>query len=605
MTDQEKNQKAISQFESGDYRGAFLSFVEIFRKSSDEKERAMVLDILQEGYYQPNEDDIEKRYQKNCEELAHYPFQFGFEKHPLKELPVQIFPVTETEYCLYHKAEKSFSELREITSSERRDYLFKDLSQPLFRENDCNLYHLKYLWDNVRRSEDFGGDNHIYLYYESMTEFFPLLALGELKPLLEDRKFVFLVGTENRIQYPIDFKKRFQIDYAAMGPQPIRFEEMKRVCFWYKRGVHGGVLLALNAFGLADGIQSIYGNHFNERSTVNGQQLITTEEFKQAMSDVNHSYSVEEMEEMIATGTYELILDVFTGEQIADIAREKLKNLKLGGTEDFFSWLCRRNPPSHKYSIHDLFCGYFLWQYEKRNLNPRVPPIIMYEPHMWDPRSYSKLVLSFPYYTCLTSVREPIMMFARNYDKGWCGGSKFHTQFLLGADYVFAQFLSKELRHCYYGFRFEDLKMKPEAVCRAVCKHLDTPYDPKMLEADAPWPDMTAGGKVVRGFDPASLHRDISMYLSEFDQLRLKMFYAPILDHYGYPSFSFKEHPLPESLVRELLKYPFRFEYINHQRFVNPPSWDELHGWLQGVLQGALGKPFIVPKMIPLEETNE
>ena len=195
------------------------------------------------------------------------------------------------------------------------------------------------------------------------------------------------------------------------------------------------------------------------------------------------------------------------------------------------------------------------------------------------------------------------MLFARIYDAAKIiGQEKFPTQYELASDYCFTQFLHERLRERYYGFRFEDLKTKPEAVCRAVCRHLNVPYEPQMLKTDAPMPDVNNGGAIIRGFDTAALHRDISMYLSEFDQLRLKMFYAPILDYYGYPSFSFEEHPLPENIVRELLKYPFRFEYVNQQRNADPTPWDELHSWIQDVLQGALGKTFVVPKMLPLEE---
>lgn len=163
MINSEKNQLAISQFESGDYRGAFLSFAELFQECDDEQERAMIFQILQDGYYQPNEYYLKKYYQENCEALEHCPFQIGFRNCPWEELPVQLFPISETEYCLFDRENQTFSELRSVTSDHLLDYLFEDLSRPIFQENECNLYHLKYLWDNVRRSEDFGGDNHIYV----------------------------------------------------------------------------------------------------------------------------------------------------------------------------------------------------------------------------------------------------------------------------------------------------------------------------------------------------------------------------------------------------------------------------------------------------------
>lgn len=41
---------------------------------------------------------------------------------------------------------------------------FRDMKKPILAKNELNICHYKYLCDNVRKSEDFGGDNHIYLY---------------------------------------------------------------------------------------------------------------------------------------------------------------------------------------------------------------------------------------------------------------------------------------------------------------------------------------------------------------------------------------------------------------------------------------------------------
>lgn len=606
----EKNQKAISQFESGDYRGAFLSFRDLFGESDNEKDREMIFQALSEGFYQPNLDMMQAQYTENSTILEAYPYQWGYVGGTLDEFPVQIFPVSDTEYCVYEKEKKSFSELREITSPELRDYLFQDLSQPLFRKNDCNLYHLKYLWDNVRRSEDFGGDNHIYLYYETMEDLLPLLVFGELESLLEERKFVFLIGPERQRCYPIDFKKQFQIDYEVMGSQPIRIEEIKRVCFWFRKS-HGGSVLSFGALQAASGIQAYRASHFNDLSQIDGRHLASSQEFKTVMSDPNHRYSVSELDEIFHSKKYSLKLDVYTEEQVLNMTLSGQVGTEFGGREEFLQWIYRDQQvhQTTEYTIKELFCGYFLWQYEKRGLNPRVPPVLLYDPHMsvdtMDTRVYGELILSFPYYTCLTSVREPITILARSYISGVIGWNKFRTQYTLGSDYVHTQVMPEKLKSCYYGFRFEDMKTKPESVLRAVCKHLNVPYEPQMLNIDAPWPDMMNGGKITRGLDTSALHRDISPVMSEFDQLRLKIFYAPILDYYGYPSFSFKEHPLPESLVRELFKYPFRFELNNNACLVKPPPKEEVHRWIQEILQGAWGKQFIVPQMLPLEEPTD
>lgn len=587
MSDIDKKERAFSALESGDYRGAFLTFVEIYEASKDIKEREMIFQILEEGYYQPNEEELLANYKKNSSLLADYPYQWGFEECSVEALPVRIFPVTETEYCLFDKKTQIFSELRVINSGQLCDYLFQDLSRPVFRENDCNLYHLQYLEDNVRRSEDYGGDNHIYLYYTNMAEMAPLLFFGEAEPLLQRKKPVFLIGKKNKKRYPVNFKKEFQIDYASMGPAPVGIEEVKRMCFWYKHA-HSGSTLSQATLGSLDEVQMIQGHDFNTYSKINGTWILRTEEYRTAMANVDAAYTVEQISEMLRSGKYEL---------------------HLNEIEDFLDWLRRRRPAPHAYTIKELFCGYALFRYEKRDLNPRIAPMILYDPHTWDSSVYSDLVLSFPYHTVLTCVREPIMRFIRCQQIGIAGWDEFSTKYLLAFDYVQAQFLHSELRPCYYGYRFEDLKTKPEIVCRALCKHLNLPYDEVMLATDMPFsrhgPARKGDTIAVRGFDTAPLKWDLSDCLSDFDKVRLQMFYDPILQYYGYPTFSFQEHPLPEELVHELFKYPFRFEYANPRIYKNAPTPETFHTWIQEVLQNAWRKNFVSPKLIPLEEKAE
>ena len=45
--------------------------------------------------------------------------------------------------------------------------------------------------DNVRASEDFGGDNHIYMYYDSREIFEVFLQAVDITPYLPSEKFIF------------------------------------------------------------------------------------------------------------------------------------------------------------------------------------------------------------------------------------------------------------------------------------------------------------------------------------------------------------------------------------------------------------------------------
>lgn len=573
--------QAIALFDQQKYQEAFEMFVEAYRQCRDLTERQKIFQMLEEVYYLPNVEELRQTYESNVACLKKYRYFWNKTFHDFDELSFQLFPITDELYYCYNRENCQFSGLYDAKTSSQMRYFFENLDKPLRIEDEDNFYNLTFLNDNVRRSEDFAGDNHIYLLYTSLEPLERLMLTCDLEPVLRQRKFVFLVGENNWDKYPINFRKKYGIDFSQMRPAPIRINEIKRICFWYKHA-HSGTIFSLGVLGAEPCIQSFCGSEFFSYSSCNGNPLCFTPEFKEILAQVDRVYTIEQILEVVNSDKY---------------------FLKIDDLQDYINWLQRRQPAPKGYTVKDLFCGYFLFHYEKRNLNPRISPMLLFDPHMWDPSAYESMVLSFPYYTVLTCVREPIMRFARSYLVGLVGWDESQTRYLLGMDYCNTQYLNPMLLPHYYGYRFEDMKTKPDVVCRAVCRHLNVPYDEQMLQAEAPMKDNWTGA-VTKGFDTAPLHRDISVILSEFDQLRLKMFYEPILRYYGYPTFSFEEHPLSEETVRELFRVPFRFEYINDKLLSNPLPQEVLHKCIQDVLQKLWRKKFVSPKLIPLEETD-
>lgn len=540
MNRSEKIDHACSLIEAGNFRDAFRSLTELYGDSKDKAERAMLFHLLQEGYYLPNEEALQKNYAENCTLLESYPFQLGFQKCPFGDLPIQLFPVTEQEYCLYYKKRAEFSGLNVIESEDLTDYLFSDLSQPVFRENDCNLYHLKYLQDNVRRSEDYGGDNHIYLYYSDQEQLLPLLLLGELKPLLQEQKFVFLIGHKNKKYYPLDFKKQFQIDYEVMEPQKLRVNEMRRICFWYKRGYSGssfGVdVLDHNRYIV--GIESV--ELFYE-SYIHGHPIFQTDLPEKLLQNTTKKYSVKDIE----------VLYHHPGIQwgISDMG-------------DFIDWL--KKSQYDQFTLPELFRIYFIYKYhrDKSDMNPRIVPMILWEPHLNAVDIHNPLILGFQYIFVLNTFRDPVQTVGRIYQRE---GSIFIPQ-VMWIGYS----MHPELRKHYYSYRFEDLKLHPKETCKALCEVLNVPYDPNMLNSDITEQGIN-GEAAVRGFDLTPLNRNIDSAYSQFDQVRLRIFYDAILRHYDYPTFDFDECPMNDDDVAFLIKFPFKYE----KDYVAKGKWEK------------------------------
>lgn len=572
-------EEAIRLFEAGDYSGAFEAFTALYAASGDPEERARILQLLVDAYYTPNLEEMDQCYQHNCALLRSYPYQWGISDIALEQLPHLIFPVTEQEYCLYDRQEQQFSTLRTICTKQVTKYFFQDMSQPLFVEEEVNQYHLQYLFDNVRRSEDYGADNHVYLYYASLAGAAPLLALCDLEPLLKEHKFVFLFGPDNRDRYPIDFLTQFHLDFSATAC-PVRIEEIKRICFWYKHA-YSGTDLGTQVLGASSVVQREKGHDFHTYSTVDGKLLYNTAEFREALADPSRVYTVKALRGYLRSKRYRIILEDFP---------------------QFLDWL-EGQQPAAPWTVFQLFRGYFLFRYLQRELPPpRIAPVILFDPHMWDTGPYNAIVQAFPYRMVLTSMREPIVTLARSYMYGLVGWDEFQTKYIMASDYCHAQFLPPELLECYYGYRFEDLKQYPGKLLSAVCRQMDIPFEEAMLETQAPATDRQ--GETVEGFDLKPLHRDISGVLSEFDQMRLKIFYEPIHKYYGYPSFDSREYPLSDAEVRQLFSHPFRFEHFNHKNFPKI-SQETLHQWVQWVLGLYRRAKLTCPKLIQPEVAHE
>ena len=577
-------QQALELFDQHKYREAFSAFVSVYNQCEDIEERHQIFSMLEEAYYTPNIAELQSNYEKNLQALKEYPYLWKKSFHSYEELSFQLFPVSDEIYYCYDQKQERFLGEYDAKTQNRMRYFFENLDGPIQVKDEDSFYNLTFLNDNVRASEDYAEDNHIYLMYTSLEPLERLMLACDLEPILAQKKFVFLVGEKNWNRYPINFKKEFGIDYSETGPNPIRIEELKRFCLFYGHS-YSGITMTRAVLEIANCVQLYKGWEFNTQSMLGAQPLFYTPSFQRAMKDIHRKYTPDQIEDMVQSGRYVL----------------KLKD--LGG---FLNWLRQRKPSPHEYTVKELFCGYFLFLYEERGLNPRIVPVLLFDPHTGNTNMYNNLILSFPYYSALTSVREPVVTFARflSYSGLCIGCDEDKTVFWLAYDYCHGQMLNPKLRSHYYGIRFEDMKTRPEAVCRALCRNLNIPYEVQMLEADGSFTDIE--GNKIQGFDDKPLHRDVSGLLSEFDQLRLKIFFDPILKYYGYPSFPFEKHPLTDTMVRELFRYPFQLEYVIEEQSNGAIPCEKTHRWLQKMLQGLWKKEIICPKMLPLEEpTNE
>lgn len=559
---------AVALFEQAQYREAFAEFVQIYHTTQEHEERQEIFHILEQAYYLPNETAMQSTYAANCERLAHYPYQWGLKPLPLEALPVQVFPVADGEYCLYDKNTETFSDLYRNDSAAACDYLCRELDRPIMRENDCNEFHLRFLQDNVRLSEDFGGDNHVYLYYSSDTEIAPLLIFCDLGPLIEDKKFVFLIGHENRKRYPVNFKKEFNIEYKKA--KPVRLNEIKRLFVFYTTTSHCG-----NAM-----IDSLLDSHPN---------LLTVKEF--GMSAFSSFYEtclcgqsvqsfIQNLVEHQREEKYRFIFTFFNKIYPESDALLPQPTEFLNALQDALHGI---DIPTKQ----QWFAAFFLANAQSlhRELNARIAPAIFHAPHtVWncDPEAEMEKIQdiyhSFPYTKIFMAVRDPSLRAGGEikYELK-CrelyrlrGREPLEMLFFPHGEWSFIDW-----RRIYYEehslfrpeqmavIRFEDIKLEPQKTLSMLCRFLDIPWSDTLLHSshNGAHTIYKDAGTTISDFDPAPLSPEYYReYLNEFDRFRIGLLYLDFYAPWKYELPVRCHIPFDRQEIKRLFTLPFQFE---------------------------------------------
>ena len=527
--------EAVQKIINGDFVQGFAELTEGYAEGQNSPP---VLEDLKRGFWEPNLAEMEENFKRNVSFLKRYPFFLPKSVIAPRDNRYLLFALTDELFYRFDQREQVFAPLE--TNSERETrYFFEDLSRPILVDNEFNSFNLRFLKDNVRRSEDFAGDNHIYLCYENEDALSLLLYYTDFAELCKDKKFVFLTEKERDL-YPLDFKEKFGIDYDGIEPQKLRVEEMQRICFWYKRG-YSGTLFGLNLLDHNSHIVMRYGADLFYESYIKGYPLFQTNLAEEMMKNTARIYTLQGLEALLHHP------EIQWG--VSDL-------------EDFIQWL--EVSSITRFTLPELFRAYFIYKFyrDSPQRNPRIVPVILWEPHVNAVDIHDPLILDFPYITVLNSIRDPIKTVGRIYQRE---GSIFITQTL-----AIGYSMNPKLRKHYYGYRLEDAKLQPVQTCRAICEVLNVPYDPNMLNDDEVREGIN-GEPAVRGFDTAPLNRNVDAVLSPFDQCRLQIFFDVLLRHYGYPTFDFEECPMDDNDVAFLFKFPFKFE----KDYVEKGKWEK------------------------------
>ena len=220
----------------GDYKVPYSSFCSLYNRGLCHEE---LFSLLTQAFYLPNVKAQKARYEKNCKLLEKYPYLFRKDFPKFEELPLLFFPYDDRGFLTYDPKEDRFGPYIDYSHEVVSRNFFADLEKPILAADVFSQYELEYLNDNVRKSEWVARENHIYLHYTDWAVFCAHLQVLNLRQLLKDKKFVFLMEGEIE-QYPIDFKARFNIDYSKYPVKPITSDEFHRLIWHTQLATHNG-----------------------------------------------------------------------------------------------------------------------------------------------------------------------------------------------------------------------------------------------------------------------------------------------------------------------------------------------------------------------------
>lgn len=532
------------------------------------KDKASFFQYIQKESAVSNNERKQRQYEQNVNTLTEYPYVFCKKFPAFEELKRGVLQVNGQWLLLFDYKKQAITALQFNSPHENR-YFFGNLVNPLLIEGETSQKNLKYLMDNVRLSEDFAGDNHIYLYYKDADIFYSLMQYMDWKGFLKAKQFVFLIGQASVHLYPLDFKKEFDIDYSAMTPKQLQLNEIKRLCFYANRPF-SGTALTLTPLSVNTNVEYAFEYDFHQYSTVRSEEFIKSSVFAGVLLRSKKKYTLKQIKAFLKEPGNSICLT-----DLKQLVREAEREI----SED------------QPMSVIEIFKLIFLLRFRRKNKNLRVVPLIVLDVHMLSlANAYTNIIKEFEYLTILTCMRDPIRAFVSGYERG-VFDQKSMFRHVLASEYSYTDMVDKQFYDRYYAYRFEDLKQYPKDTIVSMCHLLNLPYEPEMLQAD--WPMEDARGKIIRKSDLTPLFRDISHLINDYDLKRLRLLYKDIDEHYGYLNMLTDVYCHDEEIKALWEEQPFLFEekYPEYYgSYSDAPDAQTLRTWILETLKDSLDK---------------
>ena len=517
-------------FSQGNYQVAYTAFVSLYNRGFYQTE---LMDLMTQAFYLPNAEDQKKRYARNCAALAKYPYLFREDFPDFEALPVQFFPFNDEGYIPFFKAEHRFGAYVNFNDPVIDRYFFRALDKPVLARDVFSQYQLEYLNDNVRKSEWVGRENHIYLHYTDWTTFCAYLQCLELRPLLSEKKLVFLMEGEIE-QYPIDFHTRFGIDYAQYPVRPIGIGEVTRMIWHTQLAAHNG----------GDFFNEIFYGHPNLLS----YESIMFDNIQKAVAEVKANWRRVDW--------------------LTPRLRRQLSRIKRPTDKDFLVALfLDRQDISGSLDHGSRIAPALFFQphfsnmiYDIRESELKGAPMLYSE--QYEAIRTSPLFHGFRYIKTFTPMRRITTSYAASVrfmlDREAQGEEVKVVPDVLAERLVNRSFMVDQWDRLYRDsvlVRFEDGKLNPRATFTALAEFLDLPYTESMTYCSSRKgidPESLKGN--ARGFDPATVYRTYDEFANDEERAFLEYFLRDAYEYYGYDFHYYQGEPVDEAWIEQKIR---------------------------------------------------
>lgn len=572
-------QEAISLFDAGKYTEALEMLINLYNASNDVQEKANIEVILREASYDPNKAEMRKIFEKNVTLLLAYPYILGWVPLSFDELPISMFMVSDTDFYVYDHKKEQFICKYETSRDPAFDTYLKNFDSQRTFYNEQNFEKIAYITRNIRKSENLGIENHVFLNYDSIDKIIPILLLHDMDEVLLDQKLVITIGTNHRIE-PEDFSSVFGIEYSKNNAKELALDEIQRMIFGWKIANVSGTSFLADILDFHPNLLTIPDCFFNDFYPY----YITYLKDKMASQIIPYLQSLPDNSKEKA------VFYQITHAPKTELPKDTYEELNRVKTNQLLNELLHILPQNSVPTLRQWVTGIYLAfaKCHNRDLNTRVIPAVFMYPHddmfylagveRKRVEFYLDMVQSYPDYKVIAIIRDPVTQagsvirfmtethpMAKDENGNRCLDPFYCVAFgsFLPKDYLFANELP--LRNHISVVRFEDLKLNPEATLESLTDFLDLPMCDTLYRTT--WCGYTrdavaTNGDIFQGFDPKPIYNQHSKYFSTFDKYRIEMLLSSLMKFYGYEPIYFEDEKYSIQEKNSLFQYPFRFESI-------------------------------------------